>query len=103
MGFRRSLVWIQSPRHGGDVHRNDESTFCFSPFAFSFLGHLPRPWEADALGHRIDSTPTRIVRAASQGATMASPQDVDYTVVLVLPGFGAEREHAETIVESALH
>jgi hypothetical protein len=33
---------------------------------------------------------------------MASPQDVDYTVVLVLPGFGAEREHAETIVECAL-
>jgi hypothetical protein len=33
---------------------------------------------------------------------MASPQDVDYTVVLVFPGFGAEREHAETVVESAL-
>ena len=34
---------------------------------------------------------------------MASRQDVDYTVVLVFPGFGAERENAETIVESALH
>jgi hypothetical protein len=33
---------------------------------------------------------------------MASPQEVDYTVVLVFPGFGAEREHAEAIVESAL-
>jgi hypothetical protein len=33
---------------------------------------------------------------------MASSEDVDYTVVLVFPGFGAEREHAETIVESAL-
>ncbi len=29
-------------------------------------------------------------------------QEVDYTFVLVLPGFGAEREHAEAIVESAL-
>jgi hypothetical protein len=28
--------------------------------------------------------------------------EVDYTVILVLPGFGAEREHAETIVEAAL-
>jgi hypothetical protein len=34
---------------------------------------------------------------------MATPQEVDYTVVLVFPGFGAEREHAEAIVESALH
>jgi hypothetical protein len=34
---------------------------------------------------------------------MASPQDVDYAVVLVFPGFGAGREHAETIVEGALH
>jgi hypothetical protein len=33
---------------------------------------------------------------------MTSPPDVDYTVVLVFPGFGAEREAAETIVESAL-
>ena len=33
---------------------------------------------------------------------MATPQAVDYTVVLVFPGFGAEREHAEAIVESAL-
>jgi hypothetical protein len=33
---------------------------------------------------------------------MTSPQDIDYTVVLVFPGFGAERENAETIVESAL-
>jgi hypothetical protein len=29
-------------------------------------------------------------------------QDVEYTVVLVFPGFGTERENAETIVESAL-
>jgi hypothetical protein len=34
---------------------------------------------------------------------MVRPEEVDYTVVLVFPGFGAEREHAETIVESALH
>jgi hypothetical protein len=34
---------------------------------------------------------------------MASRRDVDYTVVLVFPGFGEERENAETIVESALH
>jgi hypothetical protein len=33
---------------------------------------------------------------------MASSPEVDYTVVLVFPGFGAERENAETIVESAL-
>jgi hypothetical protein len=33
---------------------------------------------------------------------MNSPPDVDYTVVLVFPGFGTERENAETIVESAL-
>jgi hypothetical protein len=33
---------------------------------------------------------------------MARPPDVDYTVVLVFPGFGAGRESAETIVESAL-
>src|SRR5262249_35259694 len=33
---------------------------------------------------------------------MTSPPDVDYTVVLVFPGFGGEREHAEDIVESAL-
>jgi hypothetical protein len=36
------------------------------------------------------------------GNGVASPQDLDYTVVLVFPGFGVEREHAETIVESAL-
>ena len=29
-------------------------------------------------------------------------QTFDYTVVLVFPGFGDERENAETIVESAL-
>jgi hypothetical protein len=33
---------------------------------------------------------------------MDRPPEVDYTVVLVFAGFGAEREHAETIVESAL-
>ena len=33
---------------------------------------------------------------------MAGPQEVDYAVVLVFPGFGAERENAETIVEGAL-
>jgi hypothetical protein len=33
---------------------------------------------------------------------MDHPPDVDYTVVLVFPGFGTERENAETIVESAL-
>jgi hypothetical protein len=33
---------------------------------------------------------------------MASPQEVDYTVVLVFPGFGPERENAEAVVESAL-
>jgi hypothetical protein len=29
-------------------------------------------------------------------------QEVDHTVVLVFPGFGSERDHAEMIVESAL-
>jgi hypothetical protein len=33
---------------------------------------------------------------------MSSPEDVDYTVILVFPGFGPERENAEAIVESAL-
>ena len=33
---------------------------------------------------------------------MARPQEVDYTVVLIFPGFGSERDHAEMIVESAL-
>jgi hypothetical protein len=33
---------------------------------------------------------------------MTDPQDVDYTVLLVMPGFGPEREHAETIIEIAL-
>ena len=33
---------------------------------------------------------------------MARPPEVDYTVVLVFSGFGAEREYAETIVESTL-
>jgi hypothetical protein len=33
---------------------------------------------------------------------MTDPQEVDYTVLLVMPGFGGEREHAETIVEIAL-
>ena len=33
---------------------------------------------------------------------MARSQDVDYTVLLLFPGFGAERENAETVVESAL-
>jgi hypothetical protein len=31
-----------------------------------------------------------------------SPEEFEYTVVLVFPGFGPERENAETIVESAL-
>jgi hypothetical protein len=34
---------------------------------------------------------------------MARRQEVDYTAVLVFPGFGQERENAETIVETALH
>jgi hypothetical protein len=34
---------------------------------------------------------------------MTPGQEVDYTVVLVFPGFGAEREYAESVVESALH
>jgi hypothetical protein len=38
----------------------------------------------------------------SEGRIMVRSPDVDYTVVLVFPGFGAERENAETIVESAL-
>jgi hypothetical protein len=33
---------------------------------------------------------------------MAENPDVDYTVILVFPGFGAERENAETIIENAL-
>jgi hypothetical protein len=33
---------------------------------------------------------------------MTGPAEVDYTVVLVFPGFGTERENAETIVECAL-
>jgi hypothetical protein len=33
---------------------------------------------------------------------MGPSQDVEYTVVLVFPGFGPERENAEAIVESAL-
>jgi hypothetical protein len=33
---------------------------------------------------------------------MFSPPEFEYTVILVFPGFGAEREYAETIVESAL-
>src|SRR5258708_33648682 len=36
------------------------------------------------------------------GNGVASSQYMDYRVVLVFPGFGAEREQAETIVESAL-
>jgi hypothetical protein len=34
---------------------------------------------------------------------MARRRDVEYTAILVFPGFGEERENAETIVESALH
>jgi hypothetical protein len=34
---------------------------------------------------------------------VARRQDVEYTVILIFPGFGEERENAETIVESALH
>jgi hypothetical protein len=30
------------------------------------------------------------------------PEDVDYTVLLVFPGFGEERENAEEIIEAAL-
>jgi hypothetical protein len=33
---------------------------------------------------------------------MDPSQDVEYTVVLVFPGFGPERENAEAIIESAL-
>src|SRR5947208_13053305 len=33
---------------------------------------------------------------------MSWQQEVDYTVVLVFPGFGEERENAEAIVEAAL-
>jgi hypothetical protein len=33
---------------------------------------------------------------------MSLPDDVDYTVILVFPGYGEERENAETIVETAL-
>jgi hypothetical protein len=33
---------------------------------------------------------------------MTDPQEVEYTVLLVFPGFGAERDYAETIVEIAL-
>lgn len=33
---------------------------------------------------------------------MDFPEEVEYTVVLVFPGFGTERESAETIVETAL-
>jgi hypothetical protein len=33
---------------------------------------------------------------------MSAPEEFDYTVVLVFPGFGAERESAEAVVESAL-
>ncbi len=33
---------------------------------------------------------------------MRSREEVEYTVVLIFPGFGTERENAETIVESAL-
>jgi hypothetical protein len=33
---------------------------------------------------------------------MTTPEEVDYTVLLVFPGFGAERENAEAIVEGAL-
>jgi hypothetical protein len=34
---------------------------------------------------------------------VSPPPDVEYKVLLVFPGFGDEREHAETIVEEALH
>ena len=33
---------------------------------------------------------------------MQPPQDVEYTVVLVFPGFGSERENAEEVIEAAL-
>lgn len=33
---------------------------------------------------------------------MTGPPEVDYTVLLVFPGYGTERENAESIVESAL-
>jgi hypothetical protein len=33
---------------------------------------------------------------------MIDREPVEYTVVLIFPGFGAERENAETVVESAL-
>src|SRR5689334_15759255 len=34
---------------------------------------------------------------------MARRRDVEYTAVLVFPGFGEGRENAEAVVESALH
>jgi hypothetical protein len=33
---------------------------------------------------------------------MASTETFDYTVVLIFPGFGAEKEHAEAVIEGAL-
>jgi hypothetical protein len=33
---------------------------------------------------------------------MTGPEEIDYTVIMVFPGFGEERENAEAIVESAL-
>jgi hypothetical protein len=33
---------------------------------------------------------------------MTSSEDVGYTVILVFPGYGSEREHAETVIETAL-
>ena len=33
---------------------------------------------------------------------MIGPPEFEYTVLLVFPGFGSERENAESIVESAL-
>src|SRR5207249_4313113 len=36
-------------------------------------------------------------------SAMRNIQNVEYKVVLVFPGFGAERESAEQVVEAALH
>lgn len=34
---------------------------------------------------------------------MSEPQEIEYKVVLVFPGFGDERENAEQVLEEALH
>src|SRR5437763_13423301 len=39
---------------------------------------------------------------AAEETIMGRTDPVDYTVILVFPGFGSERENAEAIVESAI-